>query len=394
MRSSPPPQTPDRSPTARPSRATWGPRALLVLGTLGALTAGAVTVLVAGPSALRSTPSPAQTELAVAESAAAASTAADSPAEQVVTEAGPGTCLTWTDPDAADVAQVSCSKPHLFEVAAVVTVGSRPTATVDPDAAEPPTTADLATLRTTVCSPAVHAYLSGRYDPYGRYAIGLINPGASAWKAGDRTVRCGLQSVGRSGTLFPTTGTVASSDSSDVVPVGTCRGIDGTQPSDPVDCAQPHSSEAVAVVDLSTKFGRTYPTDAKQDTYLEDTCAKAATTFSATGSAKALTVFWDELRPESWAAGSYRVNCSLGHQLAGGGFAPVTGDARGQVAVGTSAAPPATTTRPAPATSSVAPTGTPLDGPAGGTSAPPSTTSTVPQTTVPQTTVSPTTSAG
>lgn len=373
MRHSHPLQLTDRSPTARPSRATWGPRALLVLGTLGALTAGAVTVLVAGPGALRLIPSPSRTELAVAESAAAA----DSPAQRVVTKAGPGACLTWTDPDADDITEVGCSQPHLFEVAAVVAVGSRSPATVDPGAVRSPTTANLATLRTTICAPAVHAYLGGRYDPYGRYAVGLINPGAVAWKAGDRTVSCGLQSVGRSGTLFPTTRTVAGSDQSDVVPVGTCRGIDGTQPSDPV-CAQPHSSEAVAVVDLSTKFGRTYPTDAKQDAYLEDTCAKAATTFSATGSAKTLTVFWDELRPESWAAGSYRVNCSLGHQLAGGGFAPVTGDARGQVAVGTSAAPLATTTPPAPATSSVAPTRTPLDGPATGPSQPAPTPATSP----------------
>ncbi|MEO6881284.1 MAG: septum formation family protein [Mycobacteriaceae bacterium] len=355
MRSSHPPSSPDQPPSARSPRGAWGSRALLVLGTLGALAAGAVTVLVAGPGALRSTP----TEIAAAET-----TVAPAPAEQTVDGAVAGTCLTWTDPDAADITEVACSEPHLFEVAAVIAVGPPLATTKGATAARQPDAAALATLRTTVCAPAVRAYLDGQFDPYGRFTVGLVNPSAAEWAAGDRTVRCGLQSVGRSGALFPTSGTVAGSDSSDVVPVGTCRGIDGTQPSDPVDCAQPHASEAVAVVDLSTRFGATYPTDDKQDAYLADTCAKAASTFSATGSAKALTVFWDEVRPESWAAGSHRVNCSLGQQLAGGGFAPVTGDARGQVAIGSSAAPPATTTRPAPATSSVAPTRTPLDGPA------------------------------
>jgi len=60
-------------------------------------------------------------------------------------------------------------------------------------------------------------------------------------------------------------------------------------------------------------------------------------------STKGLTVFWDNVAPESWAAGSHRVNCKVGKQLpGGGGFAAMTGTAR--------TAPPPPTATPLPAT--------------------------------------------
>lgn len=325
------------------TRAPGATRSLLLLATTGALVAAGLTVVVAGPHALGP------------RTAAAPVEVASSPAEQAVVEAQPGTCLTWTEADAADITATRCSEPHLFEVAAVVDVGDRVQGTT-------PSGIELSVVRTTACTPAVRAYLDGAFDPDGRFTVGLINPGATAWASGDRTVRCGLQSVGRLGSLFPTTGAVAAADQSDVVAVGTCLGIDGTDPTEPVDCDTAHAYETVAVVDLATKYPTSYPGAADQDASLETTCDAAAAAYTGSGATDELTVFWDDLARVSWDAGSRKVNCSVGHQLAGGGFAPVTGDARTAVSVGASAAPTATSISPGPATSSQVPPGTPQDG--------------------------------
>ncbi|MGH4023547.1 MAG: septum formation family protein, partial [Pseudonocardiaceae bacterium] len=55
---------------------------------------------------------------------------------------------------------------------------------------------------------------------------------------------------------------------------------------------------------------------------------------------KKLTVFWETLRPESWQAGSTRVDCRLGAFLPDrSGFAPVTGSVKGPIQIGTEPAP-------------------------------------------------------
>ncbi len=124
-----------------------------------------------------------------------------------------------------------------------------------------------------------------RFDPHGLFSVGLIDPGEAAWRDGQRDILCGLQEVGNSGEQFPISGRVAQLDQSDVAPPGSCQNI------------------------------------------------LAAT--------KGLTVYWNTVAPDSWAAGSRRVNCKVGRQVPGGGFAPIAGVARNAGAV---AAPPPTTT--------------------------------------------------
>ena len=65
---------------------------------------------------------------------------------------------------------------------------------------------------------------------------------------------------------------------------------------------------------------------------------------------KRLIVFSETLRPESWDAGSRRVDCRLGAFLPDrSGFAPVTGSVRGEVLIGAEPAPPLERTQgPAP----------------------------------------------
>ncbi len=332
-----------RAPAAR----THGPASRRirrgVLGVaVGALLAAAVSILVLGYPGV--SPSPSTTGPATTSTASAA--------EKVFAQAAPGNCLTWTTPTASDLALIDCAEAHRFEVAAEVDLARQPGGQFGAASALPGAVL-LTQLRDSLCVPAVNNYLRGRFDPNGLFSVGLIDPGAAAWAAGQRTVRCGLQHVGRTGEQFPIRGRVAELDQSDVAPVGSCESISSGLPTDPVDCAQPHASEAISVVDLGQKFSPTFPAAREQDAYLDETC-RAAAGLALGGpdalAGKGLTVFWNNLRAESWAAGSRRVNCSVGKQLPGGGFAPMTGTARNAPATPSAAPPPPPPAVPAPTT--------------------------------------------
>jgi hypothetical protein len=247
-------------------------------------------------------------------------------------------CLTWAREDAADARLVDCAQPHLFEVTTTVDLDEFGAGTPFPDAAR------WQELVTSRCTQRTTEALANRFDPFGRFIVGAIKPSADSWQRGDRTLRCGVQSAGRSGELFATTGSVLYQDQSDVHPPGTCLGNDGKAVGDPVDCSGPHSVEIVGVVDLKAAFPGAYPDEAAQDGVLETECTRLAAEFAggpAVVAEKKLTLFWETLRPESWQAGSTRVDCRLGAFLPDrSGFAPVTGSVTGRVEVGTEPAPP------------------------------------------------------
>jgi hypothetical protein len=251
----------------------------------------------------------------------------------------PGTCLTWTRPDAADTAAVDCAQPHLFEQAGSITLT---------DQVALPDDRQLRQLVTERCTPVVVTYLGGKFDPVGRYRVGALKPSPAKWEQGDRELRCGLQSASRSGALYPLTGRAAENDQSNVQEPGTCLGIDGRTIGDPVDCAGPHAVETVGIVDLSGPFPEGFPPVGDQDGFLQPECGRIAGEYigdPAAIAAKGLTVYWDNVTEASWAAGSRRVNCNLAALLPDrSGFAPVTGAARGSVVVGGEPAPPAVNT--------------------------------------------------
>jgi len=254
-------------------------------------------------------------------------------------EAPAGSCLTWTRGDASDAERVSCDQPHLFEVTGVVDLA--------PEFGRAVTFPVDETWRTLVaerCTPLSTRFLGGRFDPVGRFSVGAIKPSEGSWRSGDRTLRCGLQAVGRSGALYPTTGSATTQDQSNVHPPGTCLGLDGIGVGDPVDCAQPHAVEVVGVVDLGAAFPDGYPDEMAQDKLLSDECNRLAAEYAGGPQVvgeKRLIVFSETLRPESWEAGSHRVDCRLGAFLPDrSGFAPVTGSVRGEVQIGAEPAPP------------------------------------------------------
>jgi hypothetical protein len=285
--------------------------------------------------------------------------------------ATPGTCLMWTRPDAADTSVVDCVKPHLFEQAGSVTLVDQTTLPDDQQWRQ---------LVNERCDPVVLDYLTGKFDPDGRYRVGALKPSPAKWAEGDRELRCGLQSSSRSGALYPLAGRVAESDQSAVQQPGACLAIDGRTIGDPVDCAGPHAVETVGLVDLAGKFPDAFPAVGDQDAYLQPQCGRIANEYAGNAeviTGKGLTVYWDNLTEESWKAGTRKVNCNLAALLPDrSGFAPVTGPVRGDVVVGDQPAPPASNTpepgAPAPTTTPAPPTdGPPAEGaPASGTGEP------------------------
>jgi len=259
-----------------------------------------------------------------------------------------GTCITWTRTDASDAERVRCPQPHLFEVTGVVDLA--------PEFGRATTFPVDETWRTLVaerCTPLSTQFLGGRFDPFGRLSVGAIKPSEGSWRSGDRALRCGLQAVGRSGVLYPSTGSATTQDQSNIYAPGTCLGLDGVGVGDPVDCAQPHAVEVVGVVDLGPAFPGGYPDEVAQDKLLSDECNRLAAEYAGGPQVvgdKKLIVFSETLRPESWEVGSRRVDCRLGAFLPDrSGFAPVTGSVRGEVQIGAEPAPPLERTQgPAP----------------------------------------------
>jgi hypothetical protein len=261
----------------------------------------------------------------------------EGPEEVPPPPATPGSCLTWTRADAADTQLVDCAKKHLFEQAGSVTLT---------DQVALPDDQAMRLLVNDRCTPVVSSYLGAKLDPAGRYRVGALKPSQTRWAAGDRELRCGLQSASRSGALYPLTGKAVGGDQSNVQEPGTCLAIDGKTIGDPVDCSGQHAVETVGVVDLGKKFPDAFPAVGDQDGFLQPECARIAGEYAGSADVitqKGLTVYWDNLTEESWAAGSRKVNCNLAALLPDrSGFAPVTGAVKGTVSVGGEPAPAAT----------------------------------------------------
>nr|WP_084483808.1 septum formation family protein [Nocardia anaemiae] len=263
-----------------------------------------------------------------------------------------GDCLSWSKQDRGDLVKVACSNKHLFEVAADVDMAKYPGVEFGPGSRFPDSLR-LTELKEEHCTPAVAQYLNGRFDPRGRYVVGLMYPSPDGWKHGDRTLRCGLQFSGSTGTPLPTSGAAAEHDQSKVFEPGTCLGINQNLPTDPVDCAQPHAVEIVSTVDLGQHFSGGPPAKDDQDKFMEDECGRAANDYLGSPDAvrnKTLTVFFDYLDARSWLAGSHKLDCMIGKGTDREGFAPITGTAKGDILInGQAPVPPPNSGRSTPA---------------------------------------------
>lgn len=237
----------------------------------------------------------------------------------------PGSCLTWTAPDAGDVHKVSCEQEHLFEVVGVADLADK----YPPRAPLP----DLDTWRELTeerCGALVEDYLPKPLDPEGKLTIGVLRPDGKQWAQGERMLHCGLQWVGPGGGLQKLTQPVKEMNQSNVWEPGTCLALTGKTVGDPIPCSEEHSYEIIGLVDLSDEFDE-FPPEDKQETWLDTTCSKVAEKYTGGKDLKkeGLILGWDLRSAESWKAGSTLVNCKVGAVLKDrSGLAPVRGSVR------------------------------------------------------------------
>ncbi|OZC87546.1 hypothetical protein CH282_10385, partial [Rhodococcus sp. 06-418-1B] len=311
----------------------------LVLVAIGAVAAAAITLFVSDGFS--------QPEKITTHSEAGPAT--DGPVSAAsFGSADPGTCLDWTptdDPetDRQDLAEVSCAEPHRFEVAKDVDMTAYPGLEFAPGAAYPGALR-FGQLRDEHCIDVVDDYLGTKFDPSGKFSVGLMFPSQAGWASGERTLRCGIQQSSNTGIPQEMSGSVQGQDQSNVWDVGTCIGINQNVPADPVDCAQAHAFEVASIIDLQQQFPSGIPTEADQDAYLEQTCTEAVNGYLGSDTAlrdKTLTLFWNTIDVTSWLAGSRQVSCSIGKELDEGGFATIAGSAKGDILINGEAPVPA-----------------------------------------------------
>jgi hypothetical protein len=251
--------------------------------------------------------------------------AADTAAEEAAAafDSPSGTCLDWPNDAPQNMRRVQCKEPHTFEVTSNVEIGKD-----YPTSAPPPNDEGWQKIVTERCTTVGAKYVGDTLDPYGKYTVGALKPTADQWRQGDRKLRCGLQRVTPSGKrLLPTTGTAAKQDQSNVHDPGTCFALVNKEVGDPIDCAKEHSFEVVGNIDLSQTFPGEYPSEDQQREKTVDLCPPVAAKYTGNKdlATLGLSLYSDTLKPESWAAGSRKVNCKVGALAQDGSLKPVRG---------------------------------------------------------------------
>ncbi|MBT0567619.1 septum formation family protein [Williamsia sp. CHRR-6] len=263
------------------------------------------------------------------------------PAKNDFNQSVPGDCLTWPPDDPGKPSKIGCGGQHYFEVAHDLDPRLLPPVEFDAKAAWP-TRERFIAIKDQFCPAPVTAYLGGRYDPKGRFSIGLLYPSRIQWDAGERAMRCGLQLSDARGRLQPFLGRVADLDQALQWPVGTCVGIDLTtrQPTDTVACAEQHAFQVTGLVRLGVKFGapasgRPWPPERDQNAFLATTCPTITNSYfggQPNFAKTTLNVQWSTISQAGWAAGSRTVVCFVALPD-GPGFATLTGDAKGDLLI-------------------------------------------------------------
>jgi hypothetical protein len=251
----------------------------------------------------------------------------------IAASAAVGTCVTWANANATDLRAVDCAQPHLFEVTGAADISGQ-----YPNGAALPDTVTWQRVAQSGCASSATAYL-GKLDPNGRYMVAALRPTQSQWDDGDRSLRCGLQGSTPLGQPMSTTGGAKGQDQSGVYSVGTCLALNGKAPGGPASCGTAHSYEIVGIVSLDGKFpGGSYPSSDQQQSVLGQLCEQAASSYTRNLNLDQykLTVTWNTIKQQSWAAGSYRTNCEIGKPLPdGSGLGQVVNSVKG-VGPGTS----------------------------------------------------------
>ena len=299
---------------------------LLHTALISAMAAGA---LVGGYSAMSDSPEP----RVVNQKTSASSKDTINKKTSSFTAAQPGQCLTWDineDGTTSNFGATDCAEPHRFEISSREDLATYPSSEFGPGASAPDLTRQ-AQLREELCSAQTVAYLGGRYDPSGIYSIASILPPPEAWRAGDRTMLCGLQHTDDRGTILLSEGKAKNQDQALTANAGDCISIDAANGAHTVACEEPHSYEVTSKVNLANVFDHP-PSVEEQDEHLKNVCTQAAMDYMGGDDPlyfSTLAVYWTTLPVASWNAGSHSANCALFRPNADGGFATLQGSAKG-----------------------------------------------------------------
>lgn len=267
------------------------------------------------------------------------------------TTADTGSCLTWdvnADGSFANFGQTDCAGEHRYEVASRENLAAYPASEFGPNAPAPDITRQ-AQLREELCKGPTIEYLKGQFDPLGRYSIAPILPPAEAWKAGDRTMLCGVQVAGDNGIPMKTSGHATEQDQSRAHPAGACVLVDAAGSTRTVDCGQDHSFEVTKEVNLKEHFHDGVPSVEDQDKFLRGECLASALSFVGGDDAlynSTLQPFWTTINTNSWIGGSHTVNCALFKPNRSGSFSVLNGSAKGQFTIDGAPPPPQPTRNP------------------------------------------------
>jgi hypothetical protein len=265
--------------------------------------------------------------------------------------AHPGDCLNWPTGAPERAAVVNCVSDHVFEVAdsEAVTQSSGP--------APSSTDAGLRPEFQQKCTDAVDRYLGPRYDPGGRFVVGMVWQSTGVDRQAAGRLVCGLQLPSDGAASVPFRGRVADQDQSNVWPLGTCLGIRNGQPTEVVvDCASPHALEITGTEDLSNVFTQAAPSVEAQDSVVQDACTSLTTAYLAptTLASTGLVLRYRPIEAAGWDTGTRKTACRIGFPKPDGSWATLVGDAETSLVVdGRPAAPPPPSPVEEPPTSTV-----------------------------------------
>jgi hypothetical protein len=232
-----------------------------------------------------------------------------------------GDCLNWQPGAPERAVLVDCAFGHLFEVADSEALER------DSDPGNPAAAAEYQ----QTCAAAVARYLGARYDPAGRFVVGMVLTPPAPDRQFSGRLMCGLQLPSDGIASIKFRGRVADQDQSSVWPEGTCLGIRDDQATEvPVQCALPHALEITGTIDLSTVFDQAAPSTAAQEAFVRDACGSATSAYLAPVALEAtsLTLRYQPIEAAGWAAGSRRIACRIGSAKPDGGWATLLGTAK------------------------------------------------------------------
>jgi hypothetical protein len=255
----------------------------------------------------------------------------------------PGQCLTWSQASPDRLSQVDCADEHRFEVAGTIDSGVAAEGTLNPEADH------------RQCQAVVDRYLGTRYDPKGRFTVGVVwSPADGPALLDPQRALCGLQLPGAGSAQLAFKGRVVDLDQAKVWPAGTCLGIDvRTHQSNDVavECTKPHAVEVTGTVTLTAAFSAAPPADADQEAFITTVCTPITDDYlgAATMPATGLTLAHARLTPASWMAGTREVACRIGVPGEAGGWATLVGSASGGLQINGQPASQATSAAAPPA---------------------------------------------